>query len=73
MSMDVTDTKTVYEIKKKDGALAMRVSVEYFDLDLAQLGVVSALHLGVLAKMQEIGAGEAARRGKPVPPITNTP
>jgi hypothetical protein len=64
--MDVTDTKTVYEIKKKDGKVAMRVTVEYFDLDYQQMVATTGVHLQTLEALTEMGKQEAeVRKSKP--------
>lgn len=62
MSMDKTDTVTTYVIKKKDGATAMKITVEYFDLDYEQLMNTTMVHLQALGGMAELGKQEIARR-----------
>ena len=61
MSMQSTDVKNVYEIRKKDGKTAMRITVEYFDLDYAQLVAVNGTMMAALAAQQELGKAQAAQ------------
>jgi hypothetical protein len=62
MSMDVTDTVTTYVVKKKDNTIAMRITVEYFDLDYEKLVARTGVHLQGLVSQQALGQAEAERR-----------
>ena len=62
MSMDSTDVKQVHEVKKKSGEVAMRVTVEYFDLDYAKLVSINKTALNGLLAQQDLGEQEARRR-----------